>query len=47
MTPRQVRWAREQYRSGKRSTHAIASRLGVSQTAVSFMLNGKTYTNVK
>ena len=46
LTPRQVRWVRSQFASGK-SMRCIAKKLSVSQTAVSFLICGKTYTHVK
>jgi hypothetical protein len=46
LTVRQVRWARKARANGM--THkCIMDKLGVSSTAVSFMLAGKTYIHVK
>ena len=47
LTPRQVRWARKVHAAGTRTFSEIVKRLNASKTAVSFMLNGKTYKHVK
>jgi hypothetical protein len=47
MTTKQVRWARKQYASKAKGAREIARHFGVSITAVSFMLNRKTYQHVK
>lgn len=46
LTPQQVRWARAQHVAGVASK-SIAAKLKASKTAISFLLSGKTYTNVK
>ena len=46
LTPRQVRWARAAHALGKTNKHN-AETLRASLTSVSFLLTGKTYTNVK
>lgn len=47
LTARQVRWARNQFTNKTKSTRELAEKLDISQTAVSFMLNRKTYQHVK
>ncbi len=45
LTTDQVREARKLYRDG-RTQMELATRYGVTQAAISYMLSGKTYKNV-
>jgi hypothetical protein len=47
LTVRQVRWARAQHGSGRRTIGQLAEHLRVSYSTVNFMLNRRTYANVE
>lgn len=47
LSVRQVRWARGQHESGKKTIKQLAKHFDVCAATIGHMLNGRTYANVK